>query len=275
MFDLTGDVFIVAGAGGQGIGEAIARAVAAAGARVVCVDRAAERATAVAAAVGGLAIAADVTVEDEVLRVIQQAEESYGRVTGLVDAVGGSRFVPIPELASDVWAQQFAVNLTHAYLLGRHVGARLAEQRRGTMTFVSSIAGSFASRAYPAYAAAKAALNSWVGSLAEEYGTCGVRVNAVAPGPTLTRRLADALSDRARQDIVRPTILNRFATPAEIASAVLFLASPAGGYVTGQTILVDGGASIRDPMYGRSSGAVESDLVAAAQRSAATGSWWT
>lgn len=259
LFDLQGRGFMVAGAG-QGIGEAAARALHAFGARVLCIDRDAERAEEIARAIGGVPAQADITDEGEVLRLIDLAEHELGRLDGLVDVVGGARFVTIRELEVADWDQQFTGNLRHAYLLGRHVGIRLAGSGGGSMVFISSIAAEFGSRAHPAYSAAKLALNSWVKSLSEEFGPNGVRANAVAPGPTLTARMRSAWDDDSIQEMAKPTVRGALGKPEEIACTVVFLASDAAGNITGQTILADGGVSVRDPIYGGGENPAEAKL---------------
>lgn len=250
LFDLTGRAYVVAGAG-MGMGEATARAIHAFGGRLVCVDREPERAAQVAAAVGGVPAVGDVTDEAFVLELLDLAERELGPLDGIVDIVGGARFVSIRDLETADWESEFTTNLRHAYLLGRHGGVRLADGGRGgSMVFIASNAAWFGSRAFPAYSTAKLALTGWVRSLAEEFGPSGVRANAVAPGATLTDRMAAAWDDEAIAAMARPTVRGRLGSTAEIAGTIVYLLSDAAGNTTGQTITVDGGTSIRDPVYG-------------------------
>jgi NAD(P)-dependent dehydrogenase (short-subunit alcohol dehydrogenase family) len=273
MFDLSGKVFVVAGAG-RGIGEAAAHALNAFGARLVCVDREAELAAAIALDVEGVPVAADVTSEDEVIRVLDVAVAELGRLDGVIDVVGGARFTQIPDLGADEWDLQMRVNLRHAYLLGRHAAMRLAANHGGSLVFVSSIAAKTGSRAHPAYSVAKIGLETWVKCLAEEFGTKQVRANAVAPGPTLTARMREAWTDEVLEDMAAPTMLGRLGTPAEIASTILFLASAASGNITGQTIVVDGGVTTRDPVYGGGHNRAEAQLKRAQADRARDGRPW-
>ncbi len=250
LFRLDGQVHVVLGAG-QGIGRAAATALHQLGAKVLCVDRSADRARATAEAFGSAFDAGDITVEDEVIRILDRAQTEFGQLDGVVDVVGGARFVPIRELDPQTWDLQFDANLRHAYFVGRHAAMRMADAGGGNIVFVTSIAALFGSAAHPVYSAAKLALVSWVRSLAEEFGPQNVRANSVAPGATLTDRMRQAWTDDAvLEDMAAPTMLQRLGRVEEIAGTIAFLLSAASGNITGQTIVADGGASVRDPVYG-------------------------
>lgn len=270
IFRLDDHVYVLAGAGGGGIGEATAHTLHALGAKILCVDRDGAQAEKVARMVDGIPLAVDVTQEDEVIQAIETAIDGFGRLDGVVDIVGGGRFTRVPELGLDEWDAQFTYNLRHAYLIGRHAGMRLAESGSGSIVFVTSVAAFFGSGAMPAYSAAKLALVSWVRSLAEEFGPSGVRVNSVAPGATLTSRMNSMWSEQARESMAEPTMLGRLGRPEEIAGPIAFLLSPAAGNITGQTILADGGASTRDPVYGNGRNQGEAD-IRSSQRAATPG----
>lgn len=259
LFRLDGKVFLIAGASG-GIGAASARALSHLGARVLCVGRDHDRAAAIAKAVGGIPATGDVTEEADVVRLLDLAESEFGRLDGIVDVVGGARFLSIRELDVETWDRQFSLNLRQTFFLGRHAGMRLADGGGGSLIFVSSIAAAFGSRAYPAYAAAKLGLVSWVRSLAEEFGSAGVRANAVAPAAVVTERLRRAWTEEALADMAAPTVLERLGRVQEIGATVAFLASDASGFITGQTIFADGGASVRDPFYGGGRNRGEADI---------------
>lgn len=273
LYRLDGQAFLVVGAG-QGIGEASARMLHAMGARVLCVDRELERARRVAGSIGGPAAGGDITREEVVVELLDACERDLGGLDGIVDVVGGARFVPIPEMDADEWDLQFTGNLRHAYLLGRHGGMRMAARGAGVMVFVSSIAALTGSRAHPAYSATKAALVNWVMSLAEEFGPSGVRVNSVAPGATLTARMAQAWREEAIAGMARPTSRGRLGKPEEIAATIAFLASPAAGNITGQTIVADGGAVTRDPVYGGGDNPGAADIRRLQQERIAKGLPW-
>jgi NAD(P)-dependent dehydrogenase (short-subunit alcohol dehydrogenase family) len=117
----------------------------------------------------------------------------------------------------------------------------------GSMVFVASVSGIFSAPRHAAYGAAKAGLMSWVRSLAVELGPKGIRVNAVAPGAVWTPRISKLLGDKGREQQSRNAPLGRVAEPKDIASAILFLSSDLAGYVTGQTLVVDGGVGVKFP----------------------------
>jgi NAD(P)-dependent dehydrogenase (short-subunit alcohol dehydrogenase family) len=273
LFRLDGQAFLVAGAG-QGMGEAAAKMLHALGARVVCADRDLDKAERVARQVDGVPAHGDITVEEAVVDLLDLTVRELGSLDGIVDVVGGARFIRIPELQLDEFELQFTGNLRHAYLLGRHGGMRMADRGGGSLVFVSSIAAMFGSRAHPAYCAAKVALVSWVRSLAEEFGPSGVRANSVAPGATLTTRMREAWTDDALEEMARPTMLGRLGKVEELAATIAFLASPAAGNITGQTIVADGGAIVRDPIYGGGKNRGEADIRRMQQERIAAGLPW-
>ncbi|QFG20182.1 SDR family NAD(P)-dependent oxidoreductase [Actinomadura sp. WMMB 499] len=249
LLRLDGRNLVVVGAG-QGMGRQASHALAQCGARVVCADIDAERAHEIAAEVGGVPWVGDVTRADDVVRLVEEAAAAVGGpLGGFVDIVGLAEWVGALDLDERTWDAQFDICLRHAYLLGRHVGRHMVDTgTRGTMVFVASVNGLTASVRHGAYGAAKAGLISWVRTLGEELGPHGVRVNAVAPGSILTPRLMAAFPDGAESD--RPTVpvpLGRNGRPFNIASAALFLTSGLSEFMTGQTIVVDGGVSIKDP----------------------------
>jgi NAD(P)-dependent dehydrogenase (short-subunit alcohol dehydrogenase family) len=247
-YELTDKVIAILG-GGRGIGQSVAQLLANLGASVVVVDRNGERSAEVASSVNGLAIASDITTPAGVRKAREVTLEAFGHLHGVVDIVGTALMKPIPDLSPAEWDEQFRVNLGHAYLVGHDLGPVI--EKDGSLVFVSSIAARFGSDAYPAYAAAKAALNSLVMSLACTFGEKHTRVNAVAPGATLTPRMRATWDGATRAHHEASTVLGRLAQPADIAAVVGFLLSSAAAAITGQTIVADGGTSIRDPYYGR------------------------
>jgi NAD(P)-dependent dehydrogenase (short-subunit alcohol dehydrogenase family) len=246
LLRLDDRVFLVAG-GGYGMGRQAAHALAAVGARVACIDVDGERAAAVADQVGGISLEADITNREEVERAVSGTEEALGPLSGLIDVVGISGWSPALDIDDDMWDRQFGVNLRHAYLLGQTVGRRLVANGGGTLVFIASISGITAAPGHAAYGAAKAALMSWVRSLAVELGPHGVRVNAVAPGATRTPR-SDDPSKRDMQAVTASiTPLRRMGSPDDMARAALFFSTPLSAYVTGRTLVVDGGVDVKFP----------------------------
>jgi NAD(P)-dependent dehydrogenase (short-subunit alcohol dehydrogenase family) len=246
MLSLSGKGFIVLG-GGFGMGRQSCHALSQAGAKVVCVDNVAERASTVAAEVGGIAWTGDVTRRDQVASLVAFALQQLGRIDGVVDIVGQAAWAGFGDIDDALWDQQFALNLRHAYLISQLVAPHMQAQGGGVMTFIASVSGMTGAPHHSAYGAAKAAMMSLVRSLAVELGPAGIRVNAVAPGSIMTPRVMAMLDAEGRQKNKNNPPLKKDGLPANIASAVLFLSSELSAFVTGQTLVVDGGVSVKFP----------------------------
>jgi NAD(P)-dependent dehydrogenase (short-subunit alcohol dehydrogenase family) len=252
---LDGKVAIVAG-GGRGIGEASSLALAAAGAAVLVVDKVPERADRVAGAVtahGGRARAhiANLRDDEDIAGVVPAALEAFGAVDTLVNVAGGMRagWRPLRDAEPSDWDFVFRQNVRWAQLLSVAFAEQLVRtQHAGSIVSIGSVSGVFGAANHAAYGAAKAALIHLMRSVALEYGRHGIRANTVSPGSIRTPAVAGLLSDEAmaRDDVTTP--LGRAGTPDDIAKAVLFLASDLAAFVTGQMLVVDGGASVRFPL---------------------------
>lgn len=237
---LDGRAFVVLG-GGQGIGIETCQALAQCGARVLVVDLDIERAEQTAGDLGGDAMVADVTREEDVVKVFQRARELYGDTfDGVVDIVGKADLRPLSANSLNEWDRQFDIVLRHAFLTVKH-GAAAMPECGGTMVFVSSLAGVRSFGNQGAYGVAKAALNHLVAVASHEFGPRGIRVNAVSPSLTLTPRVVAGFGERLIADIVAHTPLRKANEPADIASAILFLSSGLARTITGMVIQVDGG----------------------------------
>ncbi|MDE2582838.1 MAG: SDR family oxidoreductase [Rhodospirillales bacterium] len=235
-------VAVVTG-GASGIGVAVATRLAAEGARVVIADRDVVRAREVAARLGGLALTVDVADATAVAALAEQAEATVGPVDLLVTSAGVTQ-TPLPpeDLASDAWQRVMDIDLRGTWLTCVAFGNRMARRRRGAIVTIASITG-LRSTPLHAYGPAKAAVISLTANLAAEWGRSGVRVNAVAPGYTLTP-LLQAEIDAGKRDpdrLIRNAALGRLVQPEEVARAICFLLSEDASAVTGACLPVDAG----------------------------------
>jgi NAD(P)-dependent dehydrogenase (short-subunit alcohol dehydrogenase family) len=233
--------------GGQGIGRQAAHALTSCGASVLCVDVDAQRADAVAGETGAVAWVGDATVRSEVDRLLVDASTSLGGIDGVVDVIGMARYADLPDINDELWAWHFDIVLRHAQLVTQVLVPAIAEAGGGSVALVASVSGFTAAPRHAAYGAAKAGLMSLVRSAAVEFGPRRVRVNAVAPGTVWTPRVAGLLGPEGKLVQEAQAPLRRVATPADIAAVLLFLTSDLAAHVTGQTLVVDGGSSVRFP----------------------------
>ncbi|TMK65305.1 MAG: SDR family oxidoreductase [Actinobacteria bacterium] len=241
---LDGRGFIVVGAG-LGMGRQTAHALAQQGARVLCVDIDGERATEVAAEVGGIACVADGRERADVNRIVEQAIAEFGALNGVVDIVGMARWSRLVDTSDEEREWVFGMVFDHAFLLAQVAGAAMSESGGGTMVFVASISGVRTAPFHAAYGAAKAALLSLVRTAALELAPRKIRVNAVVPGAVNTPRMQAMAAARGEVNApvdTRLTPLAKLAETSDLASAILFLSSDLAGQITGQALAVDGGA---------------------------------
>lgn len=249
---LAGSVAIVTAAG-EGIGKAIAKSFAEAGATVAIVDIDAEAADNVADEIsngGGLAyaLAVDVTKSDNVDAMVDEVVGRNGRIDILVNGVGGWRRIrPITEISDEEWLSLIQLNLTSAFYCSRAAARIMIQQERGRIISITSNAGiapNPASQSSLPYSAAKAALIGMTKLLARDLGPHGITVNCVAPGTTLTPRVRAARSPESIERIVATVPMRRLVEPEDAAAATLFLASDAARYITGITLKVNAGKLI-------------------------------
>jgi len=247
-FGLSGKHAFVAGVG-DGIGSACVRTLSAAGARVSCFDLDAETARAAAALTDrGFACSGDARRLGDVRAALDAAEGAHGPVDVVVDVIGEARYGRTVDFDDEAWDDSFDLVLRHFFNLARAAGAGMAARGSGAIVAIASVSGLRSAPRHGAYGAAKAGLMALVRTLAVELAADGVRVNAVAPGAVLTPRVAALLDEARRAESAASIPLGRLAEPDDIAHAVTFLASDWASYITGQTLVVDGGATVQFPL---------------------------
>jgi NAD(P)-dependent dehydrogenase (short-subunit alcohol dehydrogenase family) len=253
LLRLDGRIVVVSGAGGGGIGTTITRMAAEAGATVVAVSRSKENLDEHIApmAQNGLSVvpvAADASTDDGVAAVLDQVRRTEGNLYGLVNIAGGAApatWMPSTRVSRSDWRELFVANLETAFFMSQAVGAEIrSQQNPGSIVSISSISGMNTAPFHIAYGTAKAAVVAMTRTMAVELASDNIRVNAVAPGVTETaasRTYTDDDPERDRKAIA----MGRRGRPEEQAGAILFLLSDLSSYITGQTLLVDGGLNLK------------------------------
>ncbi|MGV0716096.1 SDR family oxidoreductase [Mycolicibacterium sp. XJ662] len=253
LLGLAGRVVVVSGAGGGGIGTTVTRMAAQAGATVVAVSRSKENLDEHVAplAAQGLPVqpvAADASTDDGISTVMEHVRSTEGDLYGLVNIAGGAApatWMPATRVARDDWRELFTANLETAFFMSQAVASEIRQRGNpGSIVSLSSISGMNTAPFHIAYGTAKAAVAAMTRTMAAELALDNIRVNAVAPGVTETaasRTYVDENPDRDRRAIA----MGRRGRPEEQAGAILFLLSDLSSYITGQTLLVDGGLNLK------------------------------
>jgi 3-oxoacyl-[acyl-carrier protein] reductase len=233
---LAGKTALVTG-GSRGIGAAIARELARAGATVVVGYRSgAAEAEAIAGEIGGRAVQADVSTADEAKRLVDDA----GELDVLVNNAGITRDGVLARMPDADWRDVLETNLSSVFYTCRAVTRGMMKRRAGAIVNLSSVVGLHGNWGQTNYAASKAGIVAFTKSLAQELGSRGVRANVVAPGYIQTQ-LTDAIPDEAKAKMLELTPLGRFGDPEDVARAVRFLCSDDASFITGEVLLVGGG----------------------------------
>jgi 3-oxoacyl-[acyl-carrier protein] reductase len=239
--DLTGRTAFITGST-RGIGRSIASTLYAAGARVAIVGRTQAATDEVAATLGDRArgFACDITDSEGLRSAIGRCEAALGPIDILVNNAGVTRDNLLVRLSEQDWDDVLAANLKGAFIATQAVIKGMMKRRQGRIINVTSVVGVTGNKGQANYAASKAGLIGFTKSVAKEYAGRGVLVNCIAPGFIDTDMTA-ALPEATRAALLESIPLGRLGTPGEIAGVILFLASDLSAYVTGQTLIVDGG----------------------------------
>ena len=250
LFDLTGRVALVTGAS-SGLGRQFARSLADNGASVALVARRAERIEALKAEIEGrggraVAIAADVNDQTDMVAAFDAAEKAFGTVTILVNNAGvAQKPMRATEVPAQEWRRVLGTDLDAVFYWAQEAARRmLAAQAKGAIVNIASVLGFGVAKGTAAYAVAKAAVVQTTKALALELAFKGVRVNAIAPGWFVTDINRDYLSSEAGKKLTRDIPVGRFGQDGDLDGALLLLASNAGSYIAGATIVCDGGQMV-------------------------------
>jgi NAD(P)-dependent dehydrogenase (short-subunit alcohol dehydrogenase family) len=250
LFNLKGRSALVTG-GSRGLGKAMARGFAECGAKVmICSRHEAELQAAVREISEGLDaevhyVVTDMSKREEVDALAVAAIEAFGTVDILVNNAGVNTPQPIDEITDEAWDRVLEINLTSIMRLTRALVPAMKAQRWGRVIHISSVLGVGSKPARNAYSASKAALMGLAKASALDLGPFGITVNCIGPGPFLTDMPMSLLSEAEKEEFSNVTALKRWGQPRELAGPALLLASEAGSYITGEMLLVDGGAFAR------------------------------
>jgi 3-oxoacyl-[acyl-carrier protein] reductase len=227
--------------GSRGIGVAVCRELAAAGARVAVNYRAsADAAEGLAGEIGGIAVGGDVADAEQAQEVVAAAEEGLGEIDILVNNAGITRDTLLARMSEDDWRAVLSTNLDGAFHTCKAVSRKMLKRRAGAIVNMTSFVGLHGNPGQANYAASKAGIIGFTKALAKELGPRGVRVNAVAPG-YIDTELTQGLPEELRELLLANTPLGRLGEPRDVATAVRFLCSDEASFVTGEIMLVDGG----------------------------------
>ncbi len=269
LFDLTGRVALVTG-GSKGIGRAIAQGFVDAGANVVISSRHEDELRAAIDEIGQRNseidqrnneigpgpgeigrggqvkhVVADMTVRDDVKRLADEAAGAFGGVDILVNNAGSNIPQELEKISDEDWDRILELNVTSCMILTRALVPNMKERKWGRIIHLSSIMALASNPGRSAYSATKAALVGMTRAMALELGPYNITVNCLNPGPILTDLPGSLLSDAQKKSFDDRTAIGRWGSPAELAGPAILLASDAGSYITGQTLVVDGGTLCR------------------------------
>jgi len=242
--ELQGKVALVTG-GAQGIGKAIALLLAQKGAEIVVSDINLEKADETAREIEilgrkAMAVRANVALLDEVEKMVQLAMERFGRMDILVNNAGIARDKLILRMSEEDWDQVLNINLKGTFNCTKTVIRHMAKQRSGKIVNIASVVGEMGNAGQANYSASKAGVIGFTKTVAREFASRGINVNAIAPGYIVTP-MTEVLPEKAKEGLKQMIPMQRLGQPEDVAQAVLFLVSAASGYITGQVLNVNGG----------------------------------
>jgi NAD(P)-dependent dehydrogenase (short-subunit alcohol dehydrogenase family) len=246
LFNLTGKTALVTG-GSKGLGKAMARGLVECGADVVISSRHENELRAALDDIlkgtnrKGKVIVADMTKRDDVKRLAQTALEQMGKIDILINNAGSNKPQAIDAITDEAWDNVLELNLNSIMVLTRALVPQMKQRRWGRVIHISSVMGFLSKAGRNTYSATKAALIGFARASALDLGPFGITVNCLAPGPFLTDLPASVLSKAEQQEFADHTALGRWGKPEELVGPALLLASDAGSYITGETLVVDGG----------------------------------
>ena len=248
LFSLRDKVALVTGAG-KGLGKSMALALSESGAHVVVVSRTLSDIEATAKEIQengakALPITLDVTKEEAVVRMVETILREFKTIDILVNNVGTFIGGPLLELSMDDWHKTLEINLTSTYLCSKLVGKHMVEKQKGKIINISSALGVFGARDSGAYCASKGGVIQLTKALAIEWAKYNINVNSIAPYSLETEKTSTLLEDeKVKKALISKIPLGRIGQPSDVSGTVVFLASKASDYITGQVLFVDGGFS--------------------------------
>jgi 3-oxoacyl-[acyl-carrier protein] reductase len=242
--DFKGQVAIVTG-GGRGIGRAIAAGIARRGVNVAIADINPDDAIETAATLRTLGVKAvgiklDVSKSDEVKKAFEDIRKEFSKIDILVNNAGVTKDGLVIRMKEEDWDMVMDTNLKGVFLCSREAIKDMSQRRYGRIVNISSVAAFMGNPGQANYSASKAAIMGFTKTIAKEYASRGITVNAVAPG-FITTVMTDVLPENVKEEIKKQIPLGKFGTVEDVANAVIFLASPGSSYITGQVIHVNGG----------------------------------
>ncbi len=250
LFDLSGKVAFVTG-GSKGLGKAMARGFAECGADIIISSRSeAELKPALAEILEGTGrrgayFVADMVDRAAVKKLAEQALAAFGRVDILVNNAGSNLPQPIDEIQDADWDRLLELNITSCMAMSRALVPQMKQRKWGRIIYISSIMGIASKEGRNAYSTTKAAVQGLARANALDLGAYNITVNCIAPGPIMTDLPGKMLSDEQKAGFAGRTAVGRWGQPRELAGPALLLASEAGSYITGTTLVVDGGTLIK------------------------------